>query len=135
MGHGCGVYAHFTRELIARAGHFHMSYLAPFKLYLGLFFLFLFLFFLEPGQSKSDHAGSPPVFSFFVLLCGTGTRRDLVTVHGSALGCRPWPVIGDVLFDQLSRGFRQEEVNVHRLSGRTSLGEPIAPCLPVYFRR
>jgi len=31
-------------------------------------------------------------------------------------------VVGDV-FDQLNRGFRQEEVNVHRLSVRTSLGE------------
>lgn len=39
-----------------------------------------------------------------------------MTVYGSALGCRLWPVAGDVLFDQLSRGFRQEEVNVHRLS-------------------
>lgn len=59
----------------------------------------------------------------------------LVTVTGSALGCRLWPVARDVLFDQLSRGFRQEEVNVHRLSGRTPLGEPIALCLPVYFHR
>lgn len=59
----------------------------------------------------------------------------LVTVQRSALGCRLWPVAGDVLFDQLSRGFRQEEVNVHRLSGRPPLGEPIALCLPVYFHR
>lgn len=64
-----------------------------------------------------------------------GVTLGLVTVHGSALDCRLWPVAGDVLFDQLSRGFRQEEVNVHRLSGRTPLGEPIALCLPVYFHR
>lgn len=64
-----------------------------------------------------------------------GVTVGLVTEHGSALDCRLWPVAGDVLFDQLSRGFRQEEVNVHRLSGRTPLGEPIALCLPVYFHR
>lgn len=57
----------------------------------------------------------------------------LVMVHKSAPGCRLWSVAGDVLFDQLSREFRKDEVNVRWLSGCTPLGEPIAACLPVYF--
>lgn len=95
---------------------------------------------VELNQGVLEHAGLSPVppCSAFAA-CGTVTRGEsqsvLVTVHGSAPGCRLWPVAGDVLFDQLSRGFRQEEVNVHKLSGRTPLGGPIALCLPVYFHR
>lgn len=59
---------------------------------------------------------------------GAWERTGLQTVAMQLLGM--W-----LLFDQLSRGFRQEEVNVHRLSGRTPLEEPIALCLPVYFHR
>lgn len=74
-----------------------------------------------------------------ILLCffcvWHGDKGEVTVGLVTALGCRLWSVAGDVLFDQLSRGFRQEEVNVHRLSGRTPLGEPIALCLPVYFHR
>lgn len=41
-----------------------------------------------------------------------------------------WAVVGDVFY-QLNRGFRQEEVNVHRLSGRTSLRE-LSPCVYLF---
>ena len=64
------------------------------------------------GESHSDGAGSSHGWS----TAATQLRLQL-------------------LFDQLSPAFRQEEVNVHRLSGRTPLGEPIAVCLPVYFYR
>lgn len=62
--------------------------------------------------------------------CGTVTRGGrcfLVTwCIGSALGCMKtvWPVAGDVLFDQLSRGFfrqRRGKCAHCRLSGRTPL--------------
>lgn len=61
-----------------------------------------------------DLAGLSSVsLRFACPVCGTvtgGVTVGLVTVHGSALGGRLGPVVGDVLFDQ--SGFRQDEVNV-----------------------
>lgn len=96
------------------------------------------LVFLEPNQGyvRARRLTIRVILLCFAI-CGTeGTEKEgvavgLVTVHGSALGCRLWPVVADVLFDQLNRGFRQEEVNVHRLSGRTSLGE-LSPCVYLF---
>lgn len=99
----------------------------------------------KSGVCQSTQAYHPchSAFAFFPpLLCVArwqGGSHSVVWWRVRARGAHRaadcGPVAGDVLFDQLSRGFRQEEVNVHRLSGRTPLGEPIALCLPVYFLR
>ena len=74
--------------------------------------------------------GLPSVTSCLVMLicCGCGDRepgrrRESHLIGWPCMGAhehRLWPVVGDV-FDQLNQGFRQEEVNVLRLSVRTSL--------------
>lgn len=68
---------------------------------------------MEPNYGMFEHAGLPSVsFCFGSAVGGTLTRGGgvtvgLVTVHGCVLGCRMWSVAGDILFDQLSRGFRK----------------------------
>lgn len=100
---GCSLYAHLIRKLtLAHATTlFRWDLFSGFKVY----------------GAKLWYVWARRVTIRVILLwfcrgwhtdTGRGSHsRGLVTVHGCALGCRMWSVAGDILFDQLSRGFRK----------------------------